>query len=186
MQITGRFKTFALCLGGIGVVAALVGSALLVSLPHRIGPSCYTRYLWASRVSLAAFVIPFVAMVMGGIAREPRAIALAGASFITMFLVSGGNAVRSGPNPQAWCCSNLKSLWGAKEQFAMQNDTTNGLAITKEQISQYVDGGFASLKCCEHGEYILGPAGAEPRCSVHGSMTEIEARAHRRGGNPPP
>ncbi len=56
---------------------------------------------------------------------------------------------------------------------------TKGMQITG-RFKRFAFCWVAAFKCCEHGEYILGPVGAEPRCSVHGSMSEIDTRDHRR------
>jgi len=37
--------------------------------------------------------------------------------------------IHSGPNPQAWCCNNLRLIDGAKEQLVLQKNLTNGTEI---------------------------------------------------------
>jgi hypothetical protein len=82
--------------------------------------------------------------------------------------------VQSGPNPQAWCYNNLRKIEAAKLKFASEKQLTNGAAITGGQISKYIDGGFDTLECAEHGHYTIGAIGTESRCSIHGSISEME------------
>jgi len=92
-----------------------------------------------------------------------------------MFFLFSFGGPHSGPNPEAWCYNNLRKIDAAKYQLAEKNNLTNGTVVTSEQISPYIEGGFASLKCAEHGQYVINPIGTEPRCSFHRSMSEMEA-----------
>jgi hypothetical protein len=47
---------------------------------------------------------------------------------------------------------------------------------TSEQISPCIEGGFASLECAKHGQYVINPIGTEARCSFHGSIVEMETK----------
>jgi hypothetical protein len=156
----------------IAVVAAGSAFALEKSLPYRIGPDNYARYLWAGRLFIAALIIPLLATGFG-IASHQRLPTLLGAcSLVASFSFMPGS-VHSGPNPASWCYGNLRRIDAAKEQFVRQNNLTNGATISSEEISPYIEGAFGSLRCYEHGHYIIGPVGTEPRCSYHGSLAEI-------------
>jgi hypothetical protein len=91
-------------------------------------------------------------------------------SLASLMLFMGG--ANSGPNPEAWCYNNLGKIEAAKQRLAL----TNGASVTTEQIAKYMEGGLDSLQCAEHGSYIIGPVGTEPRCTLHGSVSEMEAR----------
>ncbi len=93
--------------------------------------------------------------------------------FLLLFCVP--NSVNSRPNPQAWCNNNLRKIESAKYQIAAENLLTNGTVIPGGRLSKYLDGGFDSLECVKHGNYTVNAIGIEPRCSVHGSMSEMEA-----------
>jgi hypothetical protein len=123
------------------------------------------------------------ALVLGLVARRKLYIGLALMPLVLLAFIGG---VHSAPNPQAWCRSNLREIEMAKEQLAQKNGLTNGATVTAEHISPYIEGGFGNLECAEHGTYTINPIGTEARCSVHGSMSEMEAAwkaemdAHKR------
>jgi hypothetical protein len=166
----------------LGVVAALSAAstfAMTISLPYRIHQGIYTWYLWTEHLlpftSLIALVTMVAALVLGISSRQRLPIVLAVTSCVLLFFSISHGAVHSGPNPQAWCYNNLRKIEAAKLQFASENQLTNGATITGAQISKYIDGGFDALVCAEHGKYAVGAVGTEARCSVHGSISEMES-----------
>jgi hypothetical protein len=165
----------------LGIVAAASGAAtcaMAVSLPYRIGQGIYTWYLWTERLIPFTLVTALVAMVfaltLGIIWRQRLPIALAIVSFVLVSFSVVYRPVQSGPNPQAWCYNNLRKIEAAKLQFASEKQLTNGAAITGGEISKYIEGGFDTLECAEHGQYTIGAIGTESRCSIHGSISEME------------
>jgi hypothetical protein len=68
----------------------------------------------------------------------------------------------------------------AKGQCALKYGLTNGATVTSEQISSYIAGGFGNLECVEHGSYTIDLIGIEPRCSLHGSMSEMNTGTAKR------
>ena len=165
----------------LGVVAALSAAstfAMTISLPYRLHQGIYTWYLWTEHLlpftSLIALVTTVAALVLGISSRQRLPIVLAVTSCALLFFSISHGAVHSGPNPQAWCYNNLRKIEAAKLQFASENQLTNGATVTGAQISKYIDGGFDALVCAEHGKYTVGGVGTEARCSVHGSISEME------------
>jgi len=104
--------------------------------------------------------------------RVPIILAAVSCVLLCLSIVHSG-APHSGPSPQTWCYNNLRKIDSGKEQFAIDSQMTNGVALTGAQISKYIERGFESLKCAEHGTYAVGEIGKEPHCSVHGSISEI-------------
>ena len=165
-------------LGVIAAVSAACTFAMTISLPYRIHQGIYTWYLWTERllpftglITLAAIVF---ALVLGISSRQRLPIALAAMSCVILLFAISHGAVHSGPNPQAWCYNNLRKIEAAEFQFVSEIHLTNGAAMTGSQISKYIDGGFEMLECAEHGKYTIGVVGTEARCSVHGSISDME------------
>jgi hypothetical protein len=114
------------------------------------------------------------AVILGISSRQRLPIVLAVMSCaLLLFSISQGG-VHSGPHPQTWCYNNLRKIEAAKSQFRSENNLTSGAAVNGAQISKSVDGGFDALECAEHGNYTIGAIGTEARCSVHGSISEME------------
>src|SRR5881392_216203 len=165
-------------LGVIAAVSAACTVVMTISLPYRIHQGIYTWYLWTERLLPFTSVTTLVAMVatfvLGISSRQRLPIVLAAMSCALLLFSVGRGGVHSGPNPQAWCYNNLRKIEAAKFQFASQSHLTNGAAITDGQISSFIDAGFDKLECAERGKYIIGTIGTEARCSVHGSINEME------------
>ena len=70
---------------------------------------------------------------------------------------------------------SIALAWSLPYRIAAENLLTNGTVIPGGRLSKYIDGGFDSLECVKHGNYTVNAIGIEPRCSVHGSMSEMEA-----------
>lgn len=165
-------NALALAVAIIALVAAASALAFDKSLPYRIGPDHYVQYLWVFRLAKVSIAAMVPALVLGLVARRKLCIGFALMPLVLLAFIGG---VHSAPNPQAWCRSNLREIEMAKEQLAQKNGLTNGATVTAEQISPCIEGGFGNLECAEHGKYTINPIGTEARCSVHGSMSEMEA-----------
>jgi len=162
----------ALAFGATAIIAAASALTLDNSLPYRIGPTHYTQFLWVGRLSVASLVCSIAAITFGIMSRQRLPLALGLVSPVSLLLFM--SVVHSGPDPQAWCYNNLRTIDAAKQHLADEIGLTNGATITAEQISKYIEGGFNSFKCAEQGKFIIGSFGREPRCSVHGSESEME------------
>ena len=176
--MTKLFGNTGRTLGVIAAASAGCTLAMTLSLPYRIHQGIYTWYLWTERLvpvtSLAALVAMVSAFALGIRSRQRVPIALGVMSGAFLFFSITQGMVHSGANPQAWCYNNLRKIEAATSQFTAENQLTNGVAITGGQIARYIDGGFDSLVCAEHGKYMISAVGTEARCSVHGSISEME------------
>ena len=182
MQRTSARKTLnvtALALGTIGLVAAALALALDKTLPYRIGPDHYTQYQWVWRLVAVSLAVALPALILGLALRHKLAVVLALLSPVFLAFIGG---VHSGPNPQAWCYNNLRHIEGAKEQLALKNNLTNGVVVTTEQLLPFINGKFWGLNCAEHGTYTINSIRMEARCSVHGTISEMEAEWKVRMG----
>lgn len=68
------------------------------------------------------------------------------------------------------CINNLRQIDGAKNQWALENDKTNGAPVTEADIKPYLklDANVEFLKCPAGGTYTIGRVGENPTCSVPG------------------
>lgn len=70
------------------------------------------------------------------------------------------------------CINNMRILDSATEQTALAYDLKSGEVAPRDNISDYIKGGIDSLRCPASGVYEVGTVGADPRCSIHGTLTE--------------
>jgi hypothetical protein len=169
-----KLRTAALVLTVMAILVCIAAYALMQSLPYRIGPDQYSRYLWTGPLVITALVMSLFAVCVGALARSRLAIILPILSSLLFVLILPGGP-HSGPNPEAWCYNNLRQIDAAKNQIALEKGLTNGDSITADQISKLLGVSFSDLKCAKHGQYEIGPVGSDPRCTVHGSITEMQA-----------
>ena len=168
-----RFKSVARIVGVLAIVLGGLTFILDKFLPYRIGPGYYAFCKMVFALAVVSLAVVCAALLLGIASRQWRPVIFAGVGLICVMTM---NPVHSGPNPESWCYNNLRKIEAAKEQLAEKAGLTNGTVVTSEQISPYIEGGFDSLKCAEHGKYIINPIGTESRCSVHGSISEMEAK----------
>ena len=69
-------RVAALLFAVIGVTLAVASAVLTWSLPYRIGPHEYGRYLWSGRIWGLAFVMPIGALLLGIASRQKLSVAL--------------------------------------------------------------------------------------------------------------
>jgi hypothetical protein len=161
------------------VALALISTGLALalenSLPDRIGPDDYSHFIWGQRICVAALVIALFTAANGAVFGRGSLAFFGCLSIVGLFLGLMPAGFHSGPSPEMWCWNNLRKIDGAKELFAEKHHLTNGTDIANQDIAAYIEGGFSSLKCFEGGKYIVGAVGAEPRCSFHGSISDMMA-----------
>jgi hypothetical protein len=63
------------------------------------------------------------------------------------------------------CARDLEIVARAKSEFAKDHELTNGAPISAEQLVEYLDNGWAGLRCPGGGSYTIHPAGEPPTCS---------------------
>ncbi len=159
--------------GAANIVVTVAALAMNISLPYRIRFTDYSRYKWAEYLIEFSIGLALLTFICGAVARQgwlPLRLSLLGL-FPLLFI--GG--VHSGPNPQAWCFSNLRQIDGAKEQLARERGLTNGTPVSIADISKFMAAG-QEFRCAEHGRYIVNSIGNDARCTFHGSIPEIEAK----------
>ena len=68
------------------------------------------------------------------------------------------------------CKNNLRIIDAAKEQFAMDNNKSNGYAVTSTEIAPYLKGSAMPTEPSS-GTYTVSNIGTNPTCSVGGTHT---------------
>jgi 3',5'-cyclic AMP phosphodiesterase CpdA len=66
----------------------------------------------------------------------------------------------------AMCRANLRFLDAVKEAAGMSGGLANGRTVSGEELSRWIKGGLASVKCPAGGEYRVNCLGEEPECST--------------------
>jgi hypothetical protein len=68
------------------------------------------------------------------------------------------------------CINNLRQIDAAKNEWALENNKTNGTPVTEADIKTYIklDASGNLPKCPAGGTYTIGPVGSVPTCSVPG------------------
>lgn len=80
------------------------------------------------------------------------------------------------PNSRINRCDNiLRQIEMTKDQYAIEHGLKEGEIVTPAHLGPYFRRGWAADTMCPcSGKYTINPIGTEPRCSVHGSRSEIE------------
>jgi competence protein ComGC len=66
------------------------------------------------------------------------------------------------------CENNQRIIESAKEQYALEQNLTDGVTVSEGSIGVYIQGDFSAIQCMEQGVYTINPIGVHPECSVHG------------------
>ncbi len=115
-----------------------------------------TGLWWGIGCLIATFALPVIVAVIGIIA------AIAIPSFVHARNTSQHSA----------CVANMRMLAAAKDQLAREKDFKPGDVITEQAVSTVLSRPLESVKCPKGGHYTLNPAGQDPACSVHGTLSQ--------------
>ena len=99
--------------------------------------------------------------------RHRRLLWIGGVGFV---LVVGGAAVLV-PNMVTTrcanaCINNLRQVDGAKEQWALEHNATNGVPVVVAEVNAYIKGGAPT--CPDGGTYSYGVVDEAPKCTFKG------------------
>jgi general secretion pathway protein G len=66
------------------------------------------------------------------------------------------------------CINNLRQIDAAKNEWALENEKTNGAIVTENDIKPYIklDSNGNLPKCPAGGTYTIGRVGEDPKCSI--------------------
>ena len=83
-----------------------------------------------------------------------------------MMAIAIPNFVKARETAQANACiNNLRQIEAGKNQWALENNKTNGVP-TAQDLNPYIKGGFGSLHCPAGGTYTIGDINSAPACSI--------------------
>jgi len=77
------------------------------------------------------------------------------------------------------CVNNMRMINTAKEQVALEHNLKAGDSVSEQDVSHYLNKRLSSLTCPKHGHYTINPAGQDPECSEHGSLSSALERRQR-------
>ena len=133
-------------------------------LPMLIAAAVVTASVAAARLRMA---------LQSAIGRLPRALRVMGAVIVTALSVvvlvaclTWVHQARSVPLTNA-CVQNLRSIDGAKEQWAIENAGSVDEAPSWQDLSPFLPHGIGP-RCPSGGSYTIGKLKEPPRCSVGG------------------
>jgi prepilin-type N-terminal cleavage/methylation domain-containing protein len=77
------------------------------------------------------------------------------------------------------CLNNLKKIDVAKDQYALDNNTSTGVIPSDLALSPYVKGGIQIAKACPSGGSIsVNAIGSDPTCTSHSSSSSSGSSGH--------
>jgi hypothetical protein len=70
------------------------------------------------------------------------------------------------------CWNKLMNIASAKDQWALEKGAKSGAPVTVDDILPYL----GSMPTCHvaGATYIIGKIGEEPRCTVHGTVSDFK------------
>jgi hypothetical protein len=73
-------------------------------------------------------------------------------------------------SPSNACINNLRQIDGAKNEWTLEHNATNGEAVMMNQLTNYLLHGIIP-KCPSGGTYTIGKVGELPACSLGTNVT---------------
>jgi hypothetical protein len=97
-------------------------------------------------------------------------------TFAALIVIAAGVYYLQGPlrvKSAQPCWHKLVNIESAKEQWATETKTPPGAAVTIDDILPYLQ----QMPTCHvaGAKYILGKIGEEPRCTVHGTVSQFKS-----------
>jgi len=85
---------------------------------------------------------------------------------MAVVMVGCGNIMKAKLRAQKIKChNNLKEIEMVKDSWATENNATDGVAVTLDDIKEMLG---KEPECAAGGKYELGAVGDSPSCSLHG------------------
>jgi hypothetical protein len=108
-------------------------------------------------------------LAIGGLVTGYLGIAWAILFIPMMMAIAIPNFVKARATAQANACiNNLRQIDAAENEWALENNKTNGTPVTEADIKPYIklDASGNLPKCPAGGTYIIGSVGEFPACSL--------------------
>jgi hypothetical protein len=158
---TSALAIWSLVLGIMAVVFAVVCIGPIVFAI----PAIICGHMAYSRIKRSGGQLVGSGMAIAGFATGYASLAL----IVLMLPIAIPNFVRARDTAQMnMCINNLRQIDGAKNEWALENNKTNGAPVTAADIKPFLKlkTNEDFLKCPAGGTYTIGPVGESPTCSV--------------------
>jgi hypothetical protein len=166
---TSALAVWSLVLGILALLFLLVCISPLFAIPGVIcAHLAYSRIkrsggvLGGQGIALAGLITNYVSIGMS-VFLVPMMLAIAIPNFVKARATSQANA----------CINNLRQIDAAKNEWALENNKTNGTPVTVADIKPFIklDAGGNLPKCPAGGTYTIGVVGEPPTCSLGTTIT---------------
>jgi len=165
LGIAPQPKTSALAIWSLVLgILSLACFSIFAAIP---GVICGHKAL--SKIKHSAGALTGQGMAIAGLVTGYLGIAWAVVFIPMMMAIAIPNFVRARDiSMQNACINNLRQIDAAKNEWALENNKTNGAPVTAADIKPFVklDASGNLPKCPAGGTYTIGPVGTVPTCSV--------------------
>ena len=159
-------------LGGF-IAALLTGGILILEFftfgTNILGDSHFATFLTLMAIGLVCSGWELVARRNSPLSRKGTVLIGLTSCLIAGFVafVIPGFVAASLARSSNACFNNLRAIDGAKQQWALENEKTNGV-VTWAEIKPYMgrDANGSLPKCPQGGLYTIGRLGEDPTCSI--------------------
>jgi competence protein ComGC len=139
-----------ICIGPLFAIPAIICGHLGFSRVRRSG-----GVLIGEGMALAGLIMGYVGVVLA-LAWIPLALAV----FVPSF------AKAREATQKRICLNNLKRIGGAKEVWALRNNKDTNSTPTMQDLTPFLTGNIATLRCPAGGTYSINRVGVPPSCSI--------------------
>ena len=155
-------KTPALAIWSLVLLMVCIGPLFAI-------PGVICGHLAYSRIKRSSGALAGEGMALAGLITGYVSIGLSVFLVPMMLAIAIPNFVKARATSQANACiNNLRQIDGAKNEWALENNKTNGTPVTEADIKPYLKLDIAGNlpKCPAGGTYTIGPVGEPPTCSL--------------------
>lgn len=120
-----------------------------------------------SRIRRSAGVLTGEGLALAGLITGYISFALAFVWIPMMAAIVIPNFVKGRESGQKYTCiNNLRRIDGAKQVWALQNNKDTNSTPTMADLTPFLKGDTASLRCPSGGTYTINKIGEPPKCSI--------------------
>ena len=143
---------FVICLSPLFAIPGVICAHIAHSRIKNSGGT-----LGGQGVALAGLITNYIGIGLS-VFLIPMMMAIAIPNFVKARATSQANA----------CINNLRQIDAAKNEWALENNKTNGTPVTEADIKTYIklDASGNLPRCPAGGTYTIGPVGELPTCSL--------------------
>jgi hypothetical protein len=173
---TSALAIWSLVLGILALLFLLVCISPLFAIP---GVIC--AHLAYSRIKRSGGALDGQGMALAGLITNYVSVGLSVFLLPMMLAIAIPNFVKARQTSQMNACiNNLRQIDGAKNEWALENNKTNGTPVTEADIKPYIklDASGNFPKCPAGGTYTIGPVGEPPTCSLSTTVSPAHVLPH--------